>query len=101
MSHRSDWKRRLSIIWQMTVKTALQAIRPCRESETGWTSGAQPLPGNHSSLVLNERGPGTESFLDPARNGIGRLKKREEKDKHEEAVIKRKEPRKRAASSWR
>jgi hypothetical protein len=50
---------------------------------------------------LNERGPGTESFLDPARNGIGRLKKREEKDKHEEAVIKRKEPRKRAASSWR
>ncbi len=44
------------------LKDALQAIRPCRESQTGWTPAAAMLPGNHSSLALNERGPALKVF---------------------------------------
>ena len=44
------------------LKDILQAIRLCRESETGWTPEAHALPGNHSSLPLNERGPALKVF---------------------------------------
>ena len=44
------------------LKDTLRAIRPCRESETGWTPEAAMFPGNHSSLALNERGPGLKVF---------------------------------------
>lgn len=40
----------------------LQVIRPCCESETGWTPKAQTPAGTHSSLVLNERGPALNVF---------------------------------------
>jgi len=43
----------------------LQAIRPCRESQRGWTLGAARCPGNHSSLVLNEHGPALKVFWIP------------------------------------
>src|SRR5271157_343325 len=46
----------------MQLGATLQAIRPCRESETGWTPEAFPLPGNQSSLALNERGPALKVF---------------------------------------
>ena len=46
----------------MQFPDALQAIRPCRESETGWTSEPAMVPGNHSSLQLNERGPALKVF---------------------------------------
>jgi hypothetical protein len=41
---------------------ALQAIRPGRESATGWTPEAARHPQNHSSLVLNERGSALNVF---------------------------------------
>jgi hypothetical protein len=50
----------------------LPAIRPCRESSKGWTPGAARLPGNHSSLELNERGPALNVFWIPDATGIGR-----------------------------
>ena len=40
----------------------LQVIRPCRESETGWTPEAEMPSGNHSSFALNERGPALKVF---------------------------------------
>ena len=40
-------------------------IRPCRESKTGWTPGAQELPGNQSPQALNERGPALNVFWIP------------------------------------
>ena len=46
----------------MQLRDTLQAIRPCRESATGWTPEAARLPGNHSSLELNERGPALRVF---------------------------------------
>ena len=46
----------------MQLEEALQAIRPRRESETGWTPEAEMLSGNHSSLELNERGPALNVF---------------------------------------
>src|SRR5436853_3808254 len=45
----------------MQFKALLQAIRPCRESETGWARHTA-MPGNHSSLALNERGPALKVF---------------------------------------
>src|SRR4051794_38001750 len=47
---------------RVQLKDALQAIRPCRESQTGWTSAAATLLGNHNSLALNERGPALKVF---------------------------------------
>jgi len=44
------------------LKDTLQAIRPCRESQTGWTPKAAMLSKNHSSLELNERGPALKVF---------------------------------------
>jgi hypothetical protein len=44
------------------LKDTLQAIRPCRESQTGWTPEAEMFPGNHSSWALNERGPALKVF---------------------------------------
>jgi len=44
------------------LEDILQAIRPCRESATGWTAQAAMLAGNHSSLALNERGPALKVF---------------------------------------
>ena len=46
----------------MQLRDPLQAIRPCRESQTGWTPEAARLPGNPSSLALNERGPALNVF---------------------------------------
>src|SRR3954464_11576563 len=45
----------------MQFKALLQAIRPCRESETGWARHTA-MPGNHNSLALNERGPALKVF---------------------------------------
>ena len=66
-----DWRRRLSLSFiLMQLKYALQVIRPCRESATGWTPEAVTLPGNHSSLELNERGPALKVFWSrPWRDG--------------------------------
>src|SRR5215831_8934506 len=44
------------------LRNDLQAIRPCRESRTGWTPPAERLLGNRNSLVLNERGPALKVF---------------------------------------
>ena len=44
------------------LKDILQAIRLCRESETGWTLEPATALGNHSSLPLNERGPALKVF---------------------------------------
>src|SRR5438034_6036937 len=49
-------------ILAVQLKDILQAIRPCRESETGWTLEPAMAPGNHSSLELNERGPALKVF---------------------------------------
>ena len=58
-----DWRRLLSLeLTLVQLKDTLQAIRPCRESETGWTLGAAMSSGNHSSLELNERGPALKVF---------------------------------------
>src|SRR5208282_25848 len=46
----------------MQLRTTLQAIRPCHESETGWTPEALLLLGNQNSLALNERGPALKVF---------------------------------------
>jgi len=46
----------------MQLKDTLPVIRPCRESQTGWTPEAQELPGNHSSWALNERGLALKVF---------------------------------------
>lgn len=43
-------------------KHALLAIRPCRESETGWTPESESSLGNHSSPEVNERGPALKVF---------------------------------------
>ena len=66
-----DWRRRLSLRFILVqLKDTLQAIRPCRESATGWTPEAVTLPGNHSSLELNERGPALKVFWSrPWRDG--------------------------------
>jgi len=40
----------------------LQAIRPCRESKTGWTRRADRLGGNQNSITLNEHGPALKVF---------------------------------------
>src|SRR5689334_23571741 len=37
-------------------------IRPCRESQTGWTPAAAMRPGNHSFMALNERSPALKVF---------------------------------------
>lgn len=58
--------RLCSMIMQL-ASTEL-AIRPCRESETGWPSEGQTPPGNHSSIEVNERGPALKVFW--PRNGI-------------------------------
>ena len=60
----------------MQLTDVLQVIRPCRESQTGWTPEAPVLPGNHSSLELNERGPALNVFWsrrwrDGRRVGVG------------------------------
>jgi len=44
------------------LKDTLQAIRPCRESQTGWTQQATLFAENQSSLALNERGPALKVF---------------------------------------
>ena len=46
----------------MQLRDTLQAIRPCRESQTGWTPEAVLLSENQSSLELNERGPALKVF---------------------------------------
>ena len=46
----------------MQLTDTLSAIRPCRESETGWTQKAERLAVNQSSLELNERGPALKVF---------------------------------------
>jgi len=46
----------------MQLEEALQAIRPRRESETGWTPETFAFPGNQNSLALNERGPALNVF---------------------------------------
>jgi hypothetical protein len=62
-----------SLEFSSSVKNALQVIRPCRESETGWTPDAPvALPGNQSSLVLNEHGPALKVFWISEGTGIGR-----------------------------
>jgi hypothetical protein len=48
---------------RVQLEDTLQAIRPCRESETGWTpEAATRFLGNHSSWRLNERGPALKVF---------------------------------------
>jgi len=61
-----------SLLFRKRQRKFLQVIRPCRESTTGWTPEAQPLPGNHSSLVLNEHGPALNVFWILEQTGIGR-----------------------------
>ena len=46
----------------MQLDASLQAVRPCRESETGWTLETEMFPVNHSSLKLSERGPALKVF---------------------------------------
>src|ERR671922_2813914 len=46
----------------MQLTVTLLAIRPCRESETGWPPEAARLLGNQSSLAVNERGPALKVF---------------------------------------
>jgi len=54
----------------MQLTDALQAIRPGRESQTGWTWAAARLAGNHSSWELNERGSALKVFWSrPGRDG--------------------------------
>jgi hypothetical protein len=58
-----DWRRWLSWRFILTQrKDALQVIRPCRESATGWTPKAGMPSGNHRSLALNEHGPALKVF---------------------------------------
>src|SRR5205807_5729 len=66
-----DWRRRLSLdFYRVQLNNTLQVIRPCRESETGWTPKPAMAPGNHSSLELNERGPALNVFWSrPWRDG--------------------------------
>src|SRR5262249_50302253 len=51
-----------SLEYSMQLRGTLLAIRPRRESETGWTPEAQRPLGNHSSLAVNERGPALKVF---------------------------------------
>ena len=46
----------------MRLEATLPAMRPCRESQWGWTPEAFGFPGNQNSLVLNERGPALKVF---------------------------------------
>lgn len=71
MSQLTDWQRRVLCSLENGEERLLQAIRPCRESETGWTLGAQRLPENHNSLVLNERGPALKVFWIRCYAGLG------------------------------
>jgi hypothetical protein len=54
---RTDWRRRLSGRFSMEqLPEIMPAIRPYRESATGWTRRVDPFR-NRNSLALNERGP--------------------------------------------
>ena len=50
------------------AEDTLQAIRPCRESKSGWTRSVSSA--NHSSKNVNERGLALNAFWIP-RCGIG------------------------------
>jgi hypothetical protein len=70
----------------------LQAIRPCRESKTGWT----PAPGdrsrrNQSSHELNEHGPALNVFWTRKSELGARLIERKHPDKDQEAFRIKKE----------
>src|SRR5437016_13890684 len=71
-------------------RKVLQAIRPCRESKTGWT----PAPGNwprrnQSSWKLNEHGPVLNVFWS-RRSGMGaQVDRKKDQDKDGEAYKKR------------
>ena len=73
----------------MQLKDTLQVIRPCRESETGWTPEPEMVPGNHSSLELNERGPALKVFWSRLWRDGRRVGERARLPKSTRVVIKR------------
>ena len=50
------------LIFVRSLRMTLLAIRPCRESKSGWTPQSQRTMGNHISLELNELGPALKVF---------------------------------------
>ena len=57
----------------MAVQDTLQAIRPCRESQTGWTLTPAMEARNHTSFELNEHGPALSVFWSRRRRDGRRL----------------------------
>jgi hypothetical protein len=58
---RCDWRRLLSLLpypyWQCSLENTLSSMRPCRQSESGWTPGfrAGRLATTIATLALEGR----------------------------------------------
>jgi len=60
-THGTDWRPPLSsAIW--TAEKVLKAIRPCCESQTGWTPSHWEDRANQSSWILNEHSRALKVF---------------------------------------